>query len=497
VILAASLSGTDGGLLVAVALLIVGSAVLALAETGLTRTSRARAKALVDSGARGARSLLRLVENPEGFLAPVLLLVLLCQLVAATLVGVVAARVFGTLGVAVATIFEVVVIFLFGEAVPKQWAVRHADRAALLAAPMVARLVRFPPIKLVSTALIGIARVITPGGRDGVDGSDVTESELLAFTDVALEDEAIEHDERQLIHSIIEFGDTIVREVMVPRPDVVAVDGTQDAESVLERAIEVGFSRIPVYKGSVDDVVGIAFTKDLIREVRQGEAGRPVIELARSARYVPETKRVAPLLREMQTGQFHIAVVVDEYGGTAGVVTLEDLIEELVGEIVDEFDVEEPLVESLGEGQFRVPSKMPVDEVNELLEAHLPLGDDWDTIGGLVLAVAGHIPGEGEAIEVDGHVLVAERVQGRRIGSVRVARRDGPALRLLGQPDAATARERATTGSRARGPRPASTRTSGVPGPETLPGGGTPGAGSAQGDRPPSSWPAPSDRAEG
>ena len=369
-----------------------------------------------------------------------LLLVLLCQLIAATLVGVVAARVFGTLGVAVATVFEVVVIFLFGEAVPKQWAVRHADRAALLAAPMVAALVRFPPIKLVSTALIGIARLITPGGRDASDGSDVTESELLAFTDVALEDAAIERDERQLIHSIIEFGDTIVREVMVPRPDIVAVDGSQHAESVLELAIEVGFSRIPVYKDSIDDVVGVAFTKDLIREVRQGEARRPVIELTRAAHYVPETKRVAPLLREMQRGQFHIAIVVDEYGGTAGVVTLEDLIEELVGEIVDEFDVDEPLVEPLGQGQFRVSSKMPVDEVNDLLEADLPLGDDWDTIGGLVLAVAGHVPAEGETVEVEGYVLVAERVHGRRIGSVRVVRHDGAPLRLLGQSEADSAR---------------------------------------------------------
>ena len=418
-LLAASFDGTDGGLFAAVAVLIIGSAVLALAETGLTRTSRAKAKALEDDGRRGAKSLRRLAENPEEFLAPVLLIVLLCQLVAATLVGVVAAHLFGALGVAVATVFEVVVIFVFGEAVPKQWAVRHADRAALFAAPFVSALIGFPPIRLVSSALIGLARLVTPGGK-AESGGDVTESELLAFTDVAVEDAAIESGERQLIHSIIEFGDTIVREVMVPRPDVVAVDGSSDAEDVLERAIQAGFSRIPVYEGNVDNVVGIAFTKDLIRSVRHGETGRPVEELARPAHYVPETKRVAPLLREMQTGQFHLAVVVDEYGGTAGVVTLEDLIEELVGEIADEFDVEEPLVEPLGGGQFRVSSKMPVDEVNELLDASLPLSDDWDTIGGLVMALAGHVPVEGETVEVDGHLLVTERVQGRRIASVKL-----------------------------------------------------------------------------
>ncbi len=422
-----SFTGADAGLLVAVFILIAGSAILSLAETGLTRTTRARAKSLDDARQRGARSLRRLVEEPEAFLAPILLLVLLCQLVAATLVGVIAAQVFGPLGVAVATVFEVVVIFVFSEAVPKQWAVRHSDRAALLAAPLVTTLVRFPPTRFVSGALIGLARLITPGGRAAQSAADVTESELLAFADVAALDEAIEGDERVLIHSIIEFGDTIVREVMVPRPDVVAVEDSAETGAVLERAIEAGYSRIPVFNETLDDVIGIAFTKDLIRAARSGKEHCPVRDVCRPANYVPETKRVAPLMREMQAGQFHLAVVIDEYGGTAGVVTLEDLIEELVGEIVDEFDVDDPLIVPLGGGQFRVSSKMDVDEVNDLLGADLPAGD-WDSIGGLVLALTGHVPSEGESIEVDGHLLVAEKLQGRRIGSVRIMRLNGPAL---------------------------------------------------------------------
>ncbi|MGD0440986.1 MAG: CNNM domain-containing protein [Acidimicrobiales bacterium] len=422
-----SFTGADAGLLVAVFILIAASAILSLAETGLTRTTRARAKSLDDARQRGARSLRRLVEEPEAFLAPILLLVLLCQLVAATLVGVIAAQVFGPLGVAVATVFEVVVIFVFSEAVPKQWAVRHSDRAALLAAPLVTTLVRFPPTRFVSGALIGLARLITPGGRAAQSAADVTESELLAFADVAALDEAIEGDERVLIHSIIEFGDTIVREVMVPRPDVVAVEDSAETGAVLERAIEAGYSRIPVFNETLDDVIGIAFTKDLIRAARSGKEHCPVRDVCRPANYVPETKRVAPLMREMQAGQFHLAVVIDEYGGTAGVVTLEDLIEELVGEIVDEFDVDDPLIVPLGGGQFRVSSKMDVDEVNDLLGADLPAGD-WDSIGGLVLALTGHVPSEGESIEVDGHLLVAEKLQGRRIGSVRIMRLNGPAL---------------------------------------------------------------------
>ncbi len=413
-------NSADSWILVAVVALVILSSVLALAETGLTRTSRARAKALDDSGARGSKSLRRLVEQPERFLAPVLLLVLLCQLVAATLVGVVAAHLFGPLGVAVATVFEVVFIFVFGEAVPKQWAVRNPDRAALMAAPLVAGFVRFPPVRVLSSLLIGTARLLTPGGRRPHSGSEVTESELLAFTDVAVEEEAIESDERELIHSIIEFGDTIVREVMVPRPDIVAFDATTLAEPVLEGAISAGFSRLPVYAGNIDHVVGIAFTKDLVLAIRRGQSEKSVAEIARPPHFVPETKRVAPLLREMQRERFHLAVVVDEYGGTAGIVTLEDLIEELVGEISDEYDRVEPTIEPLEGGRFRVPSIMAVDEVNDLLGAELPVGDDWDTIGGLVMAQAGHIPTDGESIEVEGYRLVAENVTGQRIGSVAV-----------------------------------------------------------------------------
>ncbi len=435
--IAAVFTADDGILLAAVVILLMFSAVLALAETGLTRMSRPKAKALVDARHRGARALQRLVEQPEHFLAPVLLLVLICQLVAATLVGVVAARLFGAWGVAAATAFEVTVIFVFGEAVPKQWAVRHADRAALLAAPLVTALIGFPPVRWLSKALIGIARFVTPGGGSFDRGSDVTESELLAFADVALADEAIETDERLLIHQIIEFGDTIAREVMVPRPDVVAADAESPAEEVLERAITAGYSRIPVFHESIDDVIGIAFTKDLVRAVRDGREKAPVGEIARTAHYVPETARVAPLLREMQRGQFHIAVVIDEYGGTAGVVTLEDLIEELVGEIVDEFDVNEPLIEPLGPGLFRVSGKMPVAEVNELLNAELPVDDDWDTIGGLVLAKAGHVPAAGEAIAVGPYELTVDRVIGRRIGAIRVERRVGEQLTFV--PDAAEA----------------------------------------------------------
>jgi putative hemolysin len=405
-------------LIVVVLVLLAASAMLALAETSLVRMSPAKARGLADDGRRGAKLLVRLTENPQGFLNPVLLLVLICQLVVATLVGILAAHWFGAWGVVAATVFEIVVIFVLGEAVPKNWAVHHPERAALLSAPVVTALVRFWPVRMVSGALIGLANLLI-GEQGQYLGSGVTESELLAMADVALEGDVIETEERALIHSIIEFGDTVVREVMVPRPDMVTIGADETVEAVLERALEVGFSRMPVVEQQGDDVVGVAYTKDMIRTVRTGRGEDPVRTHVRLAHFVPETKRVSDLMREMQAETFHLAIVVDEYGGTAGLVTLEDLIEELVGEIVDEFDVEEAQVEELGGGELRVSARLPVDEVNDLIHASLPTGP-WDTVGGLVFDLLGHVPAAGESVTVDGMKLVVDRVNGRRIERVRI-----------------------------------------------------------------------------
>ncbi len=408
----------DGVVLAVVVILLAASAILALAETSLVRMSRAKAAALVDEGRRGAKVLERLTDNPQGFLNPVLLLVLICQLVVATLVGILAQKWFGAWGVVVATVFEIVVIFVLGEAVPKNWAVHHPERAALFSAPLVAAMVAFWPIRVASGALIGLANLLIGEGALG-HGSDVTESELLAMADVALEDEVIETEERQLIHSIIEFGDTVVREVMVPRPDMVTVEADETVEAVLEQALAVGYSRLPVLEKGVDDVAGVVYTKDLIRAVRAGHQDDQVGSQVRSPHFVPETKRVSALMREMQAEKFHMAVVINEYGGTAGLVTLEDLIEELVGEIVDEFDVEEPPVERFPSGEATVSGRMVVTEANELFDATLPTGA-WDTVGGLLFDLLGHVPEQGESVDVGRLRLVADRVKGRRIERVRI-----------------------------------------------------------------------------
>jgi putative hemolysin len=411
----------DAILIVVIIVLLAGSGVLAMAETSLVRMNRIKAKSLVDEKKRGARQLARLVENPANFLNPILLLVLICQLVSATLVGIVAEHLFGGLGVLLGIVFEVVVIFLFFGAVPKNWAVQHADRAALLSAPIVSTLIRFPPIRWLSSVLIGLAnRIIGTGGEDqeGVH-SYITDSELKAMADVAHEEKVIEHDERTFIHSIIDFGDTVAREVMTPRPDMVTVEADATVRDALEAALGAGYSRIPVEEDGIDDIIGIAYAKDLVRAERQGKANQVVRDSMRPAKFIPESKEVSDLLREMQEEKFHMAIVVDEYGGTAGLVTLEDLLEELVGDIVDEFDVEEPTVERCGDGSVLVSALYSVDDADELLGAELPRGT-WDTVGGLMLDLVGRVPDPGDSVEVDGFRLTAVDVRGRRIGRVRI-----------------------------------------------------------------------------
>lgn len=415
---------TDVIFILVIVVLVVLAAFLAMAETALTRANRIKVMAMEEEGRRGAGVLRRLVEHPEKFLTPVLLLLLACHLVAASLLGAVAERRFGAVGFIISIAFEVIVIFVFAEAIPKTWAVQHPERAALVVAPPVSAIVRFPIIRWMAAALIGLANVIIPG-RGLRQGPYVSEEELLATVDVALEDEVIEREERALIHSIIEFGDTVVREVMVPRPDMVAVEARGSVSDVMELAASSGYSRIPVYEQGIDDIVGIAYAKDLTRALREGRADDPVRDFLRGANFVPETKRVAELMRQMQAEKYHMAIVLDEYSGTAGLVTLEDLIEELVGEIVDEYDVEEPQFELAPGGDVRVNARMPVDEVNELIHAELPEGD-WDSVGGLLFNLLGHVATEGEAVEVNGHRLRAEKVQGRRIGRVRISKLSPP-----------------------------------------------------------------------
>ena len=419
-LLAAEMTSSDTLILAIVIGLLFVSAFLAIAETAITRVSRSKAAAMVEEGRKGAKQLQDLVNHPERFLNPVLLVVSLCQLVQAALTGILADRLFGTWGVVISLFINVALVFVIAESAPKTWALQHPERSALLAARPVAALVAFAPLRIVARGLIGLTNVILPG-KGLKDGPFVSEEEILALADVAVEEDVIEAGERVLIESIIEFGDTVAREVMVPRPDMVAVPADFRVADVMEVAILNGYSRLPAFGDGVDDIVGLIYAKDLMKADRDGLQNVEVSTLLRQATFIPETKRIAELLREMQAKAFHMAIVVDEYGGTAGLVTLEDLIEELVGEIVDEYDREEAMVEPMPDGSIRVNARLAVDELNDLLGAHLPEGD-WDSVGGLMFHQFGRVASAGASVEVDGLELRVDRLTGRRISRVVVTR---------------------------------------------------------------------------
>ena len=413
------MSGGDVAAVLGVVVLVLVAGFLGAADAALIHLGRA--KALVRKGAetRSKRALARVLEHPETTLNTVVFVRMVCLLVVGTLTGIELADRWGAVGVLVGMLVLIVVVFVVAEAVPKTYALQHTERVALFVAPGILALSRVAPLRWAARLLVTVANVVVPGkGRRS--GPVVSEEELLAMAGAAVESESIDDQEAALITSVIQFGDTVAREIMVPRPDMVTVPATMTIDDALGVFIAHGYSRVPVVGDSLDDVVGIAYAKDLIRADRNGQAGAPVRTVARPAHFVPETKPVAALMREMQDQKFHIAVLIDEYGGIAGLVTLEDLIEELVGDIVDEFDVEAPDVVRLPGGQLRVSAGLPIDELNELLGTELP-DDDWDSVGGFVFGQLGHVPKVGEGVEANGFRFEAEAVDGHRISLVRVS----------------------------------------------------------------------------
>jgi magnesium and cobalt exporter, CNNM family len=412
------MSGADWAIVVVVVVLFVGSIFLALAETAFVRMSRIRALALAEEGNKRAARLAALLQQPERTLNSVLLLVLVSQLTTATLIGVLLEGTAGALGVVIGIVLQIVLFFVIGEVAPKTFAVQHTERAALVVTPLLSFVTNFAPLRWTSRLLIGIANVVLPG-KGLKEGPFITEEEIRTMADVAASEEVIEREEQALIHSIFEFGDTVVREVMTPNPDVVTVDVDDTIEDAIEAAIERGYSRLPARDG--DDISGLVYLKDLVSRARAGEGDEPVRTAVRPAIFVPEQKRVAELLREMQTEHFHMAVVVDEYGSTSGIVTMEDLLEEIVGEIADEYDIERPGVERCADGSLRLPGRMAIDDAGDELGIELP-DAEWDTIGGLILNLLGHVPEDGETVRFENLELTAEDVQERRIGTVHIRR---------------------------------------------------------------------------
>ncbi|MBP2702684.1 HlyC/CorC family transporter [Microbispora sp. RL4-1S] len=402
----------NGWLLSAVVLIGVGG-LLASAETALTRISRVRAEEFVKEGRRGAVRLQAIVADPPRYLNLLLLLRLSCELVATVIATLLFVDWLGDHGqaYAVAAVVMILVSYVIVGVSPRTLGRQHAEPIALAAAPVVYGLTRiFGPLPKL---LILLGNALTPG-RGFREGPFTSEAELRDLVDLAEQRRVIEPDEREMIHSVFELGDTLVREVMVPRTEMVFIERGKNLGQALSLALRSGFSRIPVVGENEDDVIGIAYLKDIVRRTRDtGDDSARVEELMRPAAYVPESKPIDELLREMQARQTHLAIVIDEYGGTAGLVTIEDVIEEIVGEIADEYDQEAPRIEWLGDGSARVTARLPVDELGELFDTEIEV-DDVDTVSGLLAHALGRVPIAGSEAVVGGLRLTAENLAGRR-----------------------------------------------------------------------------------
>ncbi len=410
----------DWWMIAIIGVLVVLAAVFAGAETSFSKLTRVRALHLQDQNKRFAKYALLITDDPPRYINPILLATLATHVLGTTLAAALAIRRSGDAGEWIATVVMTTVLFVFAEAVPKTSALQHSDAWVLPLGPFVYWLGKI--VHPLTKILIGIANLILPG-KGLSKGPFMTEREIRHIVDVAEEEEVIEEQEREMIHSIFELGDTLVREVMVPRPDMIVVEVNYTLTAATELAVKHGFSRIPVYENEPDNIIGVLYSKDLFRPLRGLDDGvRSLRDVLREPYFIPETMKVADLLREMQKRHVHMAIVADEYGDVAGLVTLEDVLEEIVGEITDEYDVEETHISAVGSSSWRVLAKTPIWEFNEHLKAALSDDEAWDTIGGLVASSLSKIPEPGDSVNYDGFLLRVERVQQRRIGTILVQR---------------------------------------------------------------------------
>lgn len=413
---------------------VVLAGLLGCLEAALSSVSRVRVEELVRDGRAGANRLQRVLADPPRSLNLLLLLRLLFELAAAgVVVSYFVDRLDGSLAVVLAVAVMTVVSYVFVGVAPRTIGMQQAERVALLGSGVALGLTRvFGPLPRL---LILLGNALTPG-KGFREGPFASEAELRDLVELAQERGVVERSERDMINSVFELGDTLVREVMVPRPDLVTIDHSKTVRQALNLCLRSGCSRIPVVGENADDVLGVAYLKDLVRKERTTGGGVvKVEEVMRVAVFVPESKPVDELLREMQARLGHIAIVVDEYGGTAGLVTMEDVLEEIVGEIQDEYDRESPPVEELDEHTRRVTARLPVQDLEELYDVELP-HQDVETIGGLLAMALGRVPIPGATVELGGLVLVAESAKGRRnrIGTVLVRRSDPPSDLSADQP---------------------------------------------------------------
>jgi putative hemolysin len=425
--------------LLVIVLLTLLEAFFVAAEIALVSIRRSRVEQLVEEGSAGARRVRRLLDDPGrflavsqlgltviGFFASAFAAVNLSEAFARFLEGLGVGGAADGIALLIVTVLLALFTIIFAELVPKTLALSSPERFALALSVPIDFLARVlgPLIKL----LTGVTRAIAGAfGASVTNEANITAEELRLIVERGGEQGVLEAEEEQMINAVIELGDRRLHEVMIPRIAITALPATATLDEAIDKVVDEGHSRVPVFEESIDEVVGILYAKDLLPFLKASSASRrpPLRELLRTPVFVPESMTIDDLLHEFQRRKVHIAIVLDEYGGTAGLVTIEDLLEEIVGEIQDEYDTEEPMIVRLSDDEARVDGRADVDDLADLFDTELALEDDdeYDTVGGLIYHRIGGVPSPGDVIEVDGLSLTVESTDGRRVGKVLVVRR--------------------------------------------------------------------------
>jgi CBS domain containing-hemolysin-like protein len=405
-------------ILLVVSLLLAAFA--AASETALTSVSRLRMRSLAEEGNRHAAVVVRLHNDPNAYLSTILSVNTVAVIVASTTATLIIANTYRSFPEAAGTAILSAIVLVFCEIAPKSLALRFNERLALVLGRPVEALTRLlrPVVGLLTLVSNSLLRAATRG--QNVVGPFVTEEELKLMLHLSQQQGVVEYGEQEMIHGILEMTDKTVREVMVPRIDVVAIETSSTVTELIDLVVKFGHSRIPVYEGSMDNIAGVVYAKDLLRARARSGDQRKVTTLMREPYFTPEVKHVGELLKEMQQRKVHMAVVVEEHGGTAGIVTFEDLIEEIVGPIRDEYDLgEQEEVQFLNDCEVLLNARVPVDDLKDLL--HIDIGEtESDSIGGLVYERLGKIPSVGDTLQLDDAVLTVEQVRRQSIQLVRI-----------------------------------------------------------------------------
>jgi len=397
---------------------VILSAFFSSSEVALISITRAKARTLTNEGKPGAMAVAALKESPEHLLITILIGNTVANIAAAAIATAIAIRLFGNLGVGIATGFVTIVLLVFGEIGPKIYAARASDSYALMVAPIILFLSR------IFTPVIWVVERVSPTLGIGKENAEpaVTEEEIKEWIDVGKEDGTIEQGEQDMLYSVLEFGDTPAREIMTPRVNTVLMEDTTTIDEAIRIFNDTGFSRIPVYHEQIDNVTGVLNVKDVFSAMVSQRKGLSIKEIMYDPTFVPETKKIDDLLKELQVHRVQIAIVIDEYSSFVGIVTVEDILEELVGDIMDEYDTEEPDIQQISEGVYVVDAQMWVEDINENIAIDLPTDESYETVGGLLIDRLGHIPQHpGEKAEIDGGrvTLVVVQMHGRRIVKVK------------------------------------------------------------------------------